>query len=91
MTSRAPTTKKYFSVARCDGVVQNPGPRGFGRAVRYGLERFTGDAVVIAMADASDDPEDVVRYHRVLRVSPTGVGVKRPSSRRHDGASGSER
>jgi len=48
-------------------VVQNPGPRGFGRAVRYGLQRFTGDAVVIAMADASDDPEDVVRYHRVLR------------------------
>ena len=24
-----------------------PGPHGFGRAVRLGLERFTGDAVVI--------------------------------------------
>jgi dolichol-phosphate mannosyltransferase len=48
-------------------VVANSGPHGFGRAVRYGLERFTGDAVVIAMADASDDPADVVRYYRVLR------------------------
>ncbi len=48
-------------------VVQNPGPHGFGRAVRYGLDRFTGDAVVIAMADASDDPADVVAYYRVLR------------------------
>ncbi len=46
---------------------RNPGPHGFGRAVRYGLERFTGDAVVIMMADLSDDPEDVVRYYYVLR------------------------
>jgi dolichol-phosphate mannosyltransferase len=48
-------------------VVRNPGPHGFGRAVRFGLDRFTGDAVVIAMADASDDPEDVLTYYRVLR------------------------
>jgi len=40
--------------------------RGFGFAVRAGLERFEGDAVVITMADGSDDPEDVVRYHRLL-------------------------
>lgn len=46
---------------------RNPGPHGFGRAVRYGLERFTGDAVVIMMADLSDDPEDVVKYYYVLR------------------------
>jgi dolichol-phosphate mannosyltransferase len=45
----------------------NTGAHGFGLAVRYGLERFTGDAVVIAMADASDDPEDVVRYYYILR------------------------
>jgi dolichol-phosphate mannosyltransferase len=45
----------------------NTGAHGFGLAVRYGLERFTGDAVVIAMADASDDPEDVIRYYYVLR------------------------
>ena len=41
-------------------------PSGFGFAVRAGLELFTGDAVTIVMADASDDPEDVVRYLRLL-------------------------
>jgi dolichol-phosphate mannosyltransferase len=40
--------------------------RGFGFTVRAGLERFEGDAVAIMMADGSDDPEDLVRYHRVL-------------------------
>jgi dolichol-phosphate mannosyltransferase len=40
--------------------------RGFGFAVRAGLDRFEGDAVAIMMADGSDDPEDVVRYHRAL-------------------------
>ena len=41
-------------------------PRGFGLAVRSGLESFTGDAVVIMMADESDDPEDLVMYHHIL-------------------------
>lgn len=41
---------------------QNPGPHGFGRAITYGLDRFSGDAVVIMMADESDDCRDVVRY-----------------------------
>ena len=40
--------------------------KGFGMAIRAGLDLFEGDVVVIAMADASDDPEDVVRYHRLL-------------------------
>jgi dolichol-phosphate mannosyltransferase len=40
--------------------------RGFGFAVRAGLDEFTGDAVAIVMADGSDDPEDLVRYHRLL-------------------------
>jgi dolichol-phosphate mannosyltransferase len=40
--------------------------RGFGFAVRAGLDEFSGDAVAILMADASDDPEDLVRYHRLL-------------------------
>jgi dolichol-phosphate mannosyltransferase len=40
--------------------------QGFGLAVRAGLDRFEGDAVAILMADGSDDPEDLVRYHRVL-------------------------
>jgi dolichol-phosphate mannosyltransferase len=48
-------------------LVRNHAPHGFGRAVRRGLDAFTGDAVVIMMADASDDPDDVVAYYRVLR------------------------
>jgi dolichol-phosphate mannosyltransferase len=41
-------------------------PPGFGFAVRAGLDVFTGDAVAIVMADASDSPDDVVSYFRVL-------------------------
>ena len=41
-------------------------PRGFGHAVRSGLDVFTGDAVAIVMADGSDDPADLVRYHALL-------------------------
>jgi dolichol-phosphate mannosyltransferase len=40
--------------------------RGFGNAIRAGLDVFEGDAVAIVMADASDDPNDLVRYHRLL-------------------------
>lgn len=46
--------------------VQNPGPHGFGRAIIQGLNHSRGDAVVIMMADSSDDPEDAVRYWRLL-------------------------
>jgi dolichol-phosphate mannosyltransferase len=42
--------------------VQNPGPHGFGRAIIRGLDSMRGDAVVIMMADESDDCRDVVRY-----------------------------
>jgi len=48
-------------------LVQNPGPHGFGWAVRKGIEAVSGEAVVICMADGSDDPDDVVRYYHVLR------------------------
>lgn len=48
-------------------LVRNTGKHGFGYAVRCGLDTFTGDAVVIVMADDSDNPEDVVRYYYVLR------------------------
>jgi dolichol-phosphate mannosyltransferase len=41
-------------------------PRGFGFAVRSGLDVYRGDAVAIVMADGSDDPDDLVRYYRVL-------------------------
>ena len=46
--------------------VNNPPPHGFGFAVRCGLDHFTGDAVAVYMADASDRPEDLVRYYRTL-------------------------
>ena len=47
--------------------VQNPGPHGFGRAIIYGLDHSAGDAVVIMMADESDDCRDVVRYWETLQ------------------------
>lgn len=40
--------------------------RGFGMAIRAGLDVYGGDAVAIVMADASDNPEDLVRYLRLL-------------------------
>ena len=46
--------------------LQNPGEHGFGRAVAYGFAHMTGDAVVVMMADESDDCRDVVRYWRIL-------------------------
>ena len=48
-------------------LVRNAGPHGFGHAIRRGLDAFTGDAVVVVMADGSDSPDDVVRYFYVLR------------------------
>lgn len=46
--------------------VQNPGPHGFGRAIVYGFDHSKGDAVVVMMADESDDCRDVVRYWELL-------------------------
>lgn len=46
--------------------IQNKGLHGFGRAVICGLDHMNGDAVVIMMADASDDSGDVVRYWEEL-------------------------
>jgi len=46
--------------------IQNPGPHGFGRAIQFGLNHMTGDAVAIMMADESDDCRDVVRYWEKL-------------------------
>ena len=46
--------------------VQNKGPNGFGRAVVFGLNHIKGDACTIMMADASDSPDDAVRYWRLL-------------------------
>lgn len=41
----------------------NYGPNGFGFAVRYGLERFSGDCVAVMMADLSDSPYDLIRFY----------------------------
>lgn len=46
--------------------VQNQGLHGFGRAIQCGLNAMKGDAVVIMMADESDDCRDVVRYWDTL-------------------------
>lgn len=68
--SRDETPELVASAAQDDPrirLVVNNGLHGFGRAVRTGLDAFSGDAVVIMMADLSDDPEDVVRYHAILQ------------------------
>jgi len=44
----------------------NPGPWGFGCAIRKGIDAMTGDAAVIMMGDESDDCNDVVRYWKTL-------------------------
>jgi dolichol-phosphate mannosyltransferase len=46
--------------------VQNQGLHGFGRAIITGFEQMSGDAVVVMMADESDDCRDVVRYWQLL-------------------------
>ena len=46
--------------------VQNNGAHGFGRAIITGLLAMQGDAVVIMMADESDDCRDVVNYWKTL-------------------------
>lgn len=45
----------------------NKGPNGFGFAVRYGLERFTGDCVAVMMADLSDSPDDLVKFYNKMK------------------------
>jgi dolichol-phosphate mannosyltransferase len=46
--------------------IQNCGNHGFGLAVTYGFSQAAGDAVVVMMADESDDCRDVVRYWQIL-------------------------
>jgi len=55
--------KKELPVLR---TTTNPAAGGFGFAIRRGLDVMAGDAVVIVMADASDDPRDIVQYYRKL-------------------------
>ena len=46
--------------------LKNDGLSGFGRAITLGFEHIHGDAVVVMMADESDDCRDVVRYWQML-------------------------
>jgi dolichol-phosphate mannosyltransferase len=46
--------------------VQNTGAHGFGNAVVFGIDHSQGDAVVIMMADESDDCRDVAEYWELL-------------------------
>jgi dolichol-phosphate mannosyltransferase len=46
--------------------INNSGPNGFGYAVRFGLERFTGDCVAIMMADMSDSSGDLIEFYHKL-------------------------
>ena len=57
-------TKAHVPALR---VVTNSGRHGFGRAITAGLDAMQGDAVVIMMADESDDCRDVVHYWRELQ------------------------
>ena len=47
--------------------IRNEGENGFGRAVRLGLDKFTGDTVAIMMADHSDSPKDLVSYWNCIQ------------------------
>jgi dolichol-phosphate mannosyltransferase len=46
--------------------LNNRPPNGFGFAVRAGLLAARGRAVAVYMADASDRPEDLIRFYRVM-------------------------
>jgi len=47
----------------------NSPPNGFGWAVRCGIDHAQGEWVAVMMADASDDPEDLVRFFRKAKES----------------------
>lgn len=56
-------TQERIAILRA---VQNSGPHGFGRAVVLGFDNAKGDAIVVMMADESDDCRDVMRYWHTL-------------------------
>ncbi|HEV3249443.1 MAG TPA: glycosyltransferase family 2 protein [Puia sp.] len=46
--------------------VSNPGANGFGYAVRYGLDHFSGDCVAVMMGDMSDSPADLINFYKKM-------------------------
>jgi dolichol-phosphate mannosyltransferase len=57
LSQTIPTLKVYTS--------EYPG--GFGFAVRYGLDKYTGDCVAVMMADLSDSPQDLIIFYRKMQ------------------------
>ena len=51
----------YKNIRRVDNIATN----GFGLAIRCGLKAAQGEYVIIVMADASDDPNDIVQFYRM--------------------------
>ncbi len=47
-------------------LLDNQPPYGFGSAIKKGLDHYAGDYVMIAMADLSDDPKDMLKYIKQL-------------------------
>ncbi|MDD5449088.1 MAG: glycosyltransferase family 2 protein [Candidatus Omnitrophica bacterium] len=47
-------------------LVKNIYAPGYGYTVRRGLEFARGEAVVIVMADSSDDPSDIIKYYKKI-------------------------
>jgi len=50
----------------CVKLISRRGKPGFGLAVASGIEKSSGNAIVIYMGDDSDDPNDVVLYYNKL-------------------------
>lgn len=46
--------------------IKNNHDNGFGNAVVKGIDSANGDALIIMMADGSDDPRDAVKYWKTL-------------------------
>lgn len=46
--------------------VRNRGANGYGMAVRAAIAATVGEAVIVAMADGSDPPEDIVAYGQAM-------------------------
>ena len=46
---------------------ENPAKPGYGMAVRFGLEKYTGDCVAIMMADLSDHPADLIKFYQKMK------------------------
>jgi dolichol-phosphate mannosyltransferase len=66
MTARIPPGRCWVRRRATLKAIKNTGENGFRRAVILGLDNSSGDAVVVMMADESDDCRDVARYWKTL-------------------------